>query len=105
MVRVFKYFRHYAWAGASSLCVFALLAREYGGLFDGGGIRFWFNVAVHCVLLACVPVGFLACTSLARDRPHLADTEWWARVGIWKSLLCVYFVLFLYAVFFSSHRR
>lgn len=96
--------RSYLWGIAANLSVIAILAREYGGLFDGGGIRFWINIVVHAVLLGCIPIGFLACSSLLRERGYWSDARWWFRVGISKIVLAIYFLLFLYSVFFSSHR-
>lgn len=96
--------RNHFWLIATALCGASILGREFGGLFEGGEIRFGLNVTVHFVLFACVPIGFIALTTLFRDLSKLPESKWWIRVGIWKIMLASYFVSFAWILFGSATR-
>lgn len=92
------------WLVTATLCGASILGREFGGLFEGGEIRFGLNIAIHFVLFACVPIGFIASTTLLRDLSKLPESKWWIRVGIWKIMLASYFVSFAWILFGSATR-
>lgn len=71
--------------------------------FDSWG--FYIAIGVHAVLVAMIPIGFLAIFTLPRTKGAWTNPNWWLTVGIWKLSLAFYAVVAGYFIFLAPVQR